>query len=150
MPHDHQDCALDGGPCRRTVLASGALGAVGALSVAALAGCGGGGSASTGGSGAGASAGQPITTASIPVGGGKVFPDQQVVVTQPSAGTFKAFSAVCTHAGCVVADVSRGIISCPCHGSAFDAATGAVRQGPATQPLPEKTVTVSGGTLKVT
>jgi Rieske Fe-S protein len=150
MPHDHQDCALEAGLCRRTVLASGALGAVGAVGAVALSGCGAGNAATqAGGSGSGAVS-QAIAKASIPVGGGKVFPDQQVVVTQPSAGSFKAFSAVCTHAGCVVADVSAGTINCPCHGSAFDAATGAVRQGPATQPLPEKTVTVSGDTLKVT
>lgn len=150
MLHTDQDCALEGGPCRRTVLASGALGAVGAVGAVALAGCGASNAASNGGNAAGGAAGQPITKASIPVGGGKVFPDQQVVVTQPSAGSFMAFSAVCTHAGCVVGDVSNGTINCPCHGSAFDVATGAVRQGPATQPLPEKTVTVTGNTLKVT
>jgi nitrite reductase/ring-hydroxylating ferredoxin subunit len=149
MPHDH-DCALEAGPCRRTVLASGALGAVGAMGAVALAGCGAGNAATQAGSGASGAVSQAIAKASIPVGGGKVFPDQQVVVTQPTAGSFKAFSAVCTHAGCVVAEVSQGAIHCPCHGSAFDAATGAVRQGPATQPLPEKTVTVSGDTLKVT
>jgi Rieske Fe-S protein len=150
MPHDHQDCALEAGPCRRTVLASGALGAVGAVGAVALAGCGAGNAATQAGGAASGAVSQAIAKASIPVGGGKVFPDQQVVVTQPSAGSFKAFSAVCTHAGCVVAEVSQGAIHCPCHGSAFDAATGAVRQGPATQPLPEKTVTVSGDTLKVT
>ena len=149
MPHDH-DCAPEAGPCRRTVLASGALGAVGAVGAVALAGCGAGNASTQAGGAASGAATQTIAKASIPVGGGTVFPDQQVVVTQPTAGTFKAFSAVCTHAGCVVADVSQGTINCPCHGSAFDAATGAVRQGPATQPLPEKTVTVSGDTLKVT
>ena len=150
MPHPHQDCVAEGGTCRRTVLASAGLGALGAVSVVALAGCGGGTGSGASNGGGSASAGQPIAKTSIPVGGGKVFPDQQVVVTQPSAGSFKAFSAVCTHAGCVVADVSGGTINCPCHGSAFDVATGAVRRGPATQPLPAKTVTVSGDGLKVT
>src|SRR5205823_13269055 len=61
-------------------------------------------------------------TTDIPVGGGKIIDAEKVVVTQPSKGTFKCFSAVCTHAGCTVSGVSNGIISCPCHGSRFSAA----------------------------
>ncbi|HEY5834475.1 Rieske (2Fe-2S) protein [Streptomyces sp.] len=83
-------------------------------------------------------------TSEIPVGGGKIFADQKVVVTQPEAGTFKAFSAICTHRGCAVTGVSGGTIVCPCHGSAFKVADGSVAQGPATSPLAEKQVTVSG------
>jgi Rieske Fe-S protein len=128
------------GPCRRSVLVG--AGAVGVG--AAVAACGSSpsqavGSASSAVSGA---VGKAISKASIPVGGGRVFPDQKVVVTQPTAGDFKAFSAVCTHQGCIVGDVSGGSIECPCHGSRFDIATGAVKRGPATQPLPAKTVTV--------
>jgi Rieske Fe-S protein len=83
-------------------------------------------------------------TSEIPVGGGKIFADQKVVVTQPSSGQFKGFSAVCTHQGCTVAKVSDGLIMCPCHGSAFHVADGTVANGPATKALPAKTVTVSG------
>ncbi|MFI0900994.1 Rieske (2Fe-2S) protein [Streptomyces sp. NPDC020983] len=83
-------------------------------------------------------------TSDIPVGGGKVFADQKVVVTQPAAGRFKGFSAVCTHRGCTVIDVSDGTINCPCHGSKFKVEDGSVAHGPATSPLPPKTVTVSG------
>ncbi|MGN6637154.1 MAG: Rieske (2Fe-2S) protein, partial [Oryzihumus sp.] len=86
-----------------------------------------------------------IDKASIPVGGGKIFPDQQVVVTQPKAGEFKAFTAVCTHQGCLVNKVENGIISCgaPCgHGSEYDAATGQVKVGPAPRPLAEKKLTI--------
>ena len=43
-----------------------------------------------------------IAAAEIPVGGGKVFEALKVVVTQPTAGDFKAFSAVCTHQACTV------------------------------------------------
>jgi Rieske Fe-S protein len=83
-------------------------------------------------------------TSDIPVGGGKVFADQKVVVTQPTAGQFKCFSAVCTHQGCTVGSVSGGTINCPCHGSKFNVADGSVANGPATQGLPAKQVTVSG------
>ncbi|RSD21403.1 Rieske (2Fe-2S) protein [Amycolatopsis eburnea] len=85
--------------------------------------------------------------ADIPVGGGKVFADRQVVVTQPVAGTFAAFSAVCTHQGCTVDTVANGTIDCPCHGSKFKIADGSVANGPAAQPLPKKAVTVTGGKI---
>jgi Rieske Fe-S protein len=92
----------------------------------------------------GAAGGTLGKTTEIEVGGGKVFPDQQVVVTQPEAGKFKAFSAVCTHQGCVVNEVSRGTINCPCHGSKFKVADGSVAVGPASRPLPARDVTVQG------
>ncbi len=72
------------------------------------------------------------------------------MVTQPTAGVFKAFSAICTHQGCLVDGVSSGVIQCPCHGSEFNITTGAVVQGPAPTPLPEKTLTVSDGKIVVT
>ena len=72
------------------------------------------------------------------MGGGKIFADQKVVVTQPTSGDFKAFSAVCTHQGCVVSGVADGTINCACHGSEFDIATGAVKQGPATKAAPRE------------
>ena len=65
-------------------------------------------------------------TSDIPVGGGKVFPDAQVVVTQPTKGQFKCFTAVCTHMHCIVADVNGGTINCGCHGSKFKIADGSV------------------------
>jgi Rieske Fe-S protein len=86
-------------------------------------------------------------TADIPVGGGTVFPDKAVVVTQPSAGTFKGFSAICTHQGCTVGEVTGGTINCPCHGSKFAVQDASVRAGPATSPLPERPITVQGGTI---
>jgi Rieske Fe-S protein len=79
----------------------------------------------------------------IPVGGGKVFLDQKVVVTQPAKGVYKAFSAVCTHVGCICNKVANGTIDCPCHGSEFKITDGAVVTGPAPTPLPTRTITVS-------
>ncbi|SDO82077.1 Rieske (2Fe-2S) protein [Actinacidiphila guanduensis] len=99
-------------------------------------------------SGSGGSGGTPLgKTSDVPVGGGKIYDAQKVVVTQPTAGTFKCFSAVCTHQGCTVAQVSGGVIHCPCHGSGFHIADGSVANGPATAPLPAKQVTVSGGEI---
>jgi Rieske Fe-S protein len=85
----------------------------------------------------------------IPVGGGKIFTSEKVVVTQPKQGEFKAFSAVCTHRGCTVGSVSDGKIHCPCHGSAFNVADGSVANGPADKPLPAKSVSVQNGELKL-
>jgi Rieske Fe-S protein len=84
-------------------------------------------------------------TRDIPVGGGTVFTGPKVVVTQPTAGEFKAFSAVCTHMGCIVSQVSNGTIDCPCHGSQYNITTGAVVAGPAPMPLPAAQIKVSGG-----
>jgi Rieske Fe-S protein len=83
----------------------------------------------------------------IPVGGGVVVPAKDVVLTQPVAGTIKAFSATCTHQGCTVASVDGGTINCPCHGSKFHITDGSVANGPAASPLPAKNVTVSGDTI---
>ena len=140
---------------RRTLLAA-AVGGVGA----ALAGC-----ASYGdppappvaagptpvpaASGASAAGGAPaavrlVALADVPVGGGVILEDQNVVITQPTDGTVLAFSATCTHAGCTIDDVSDGLIRCPCHGSVFDMTTGAPTAGPAQRPLPAVAVTVDG------
>lgn len=89
-------------------------------------------------------------TSEIPVGGGKVFAEQKVVVTQPTAGEFKAFSAICTHQGCTVRDVAAGTITCPCHQSKFAVTDGSVQGGPATQPLPAKAFQVDGDQITLT
>ncbi|MGQ0482176.1 MAG: Rieske (2Fe-2S) protein [Pseudonocardia sp.] len=88
--------------------------------------------------------------ADVPVGGGTVFKDRKVVVTQPEAGTFKAFSATCPHQGCSVDEVADGTINCPCHGSKFNVADGSVVEGPARKGLAAKQVSADGGTLRVT
>jgi Rieske Fe-S protein len=86
-------------------------------------------------------------TSEIPVGSGMIFPGPQVVVTQPTAGEFKAFSAVCTHMGCIVNQIGDGTIDCPCHGSQYSITTGDVVTGPAPRPLPAKQIKVSGGSV---
>jgi Rieske Fe-S protein len=85
----------------------------------------------------------------VPVGGGMVYTDAKVVVTQPSKGEYKAFSAVCTHVGCLCNQVAGGTINCPCHGSKFKITDGSVVAGPAPAPLPAKTVTVTDGKVYV-
>ena len=76
-----------------------------------------------------------------------VLADAQLVITQPKAGTFKAFSAICTHQGCAVSTVENGTINCPCHGSEFAIADGSVVAGPAPKPLPAQAIKVSGGSI---
>lgn len=130
-----------------------ALLAAGVVGVGGLAACSGSGSGATGGQGGGAGSGgggtDLATKADIPVGGGKIFASAGVIITQPTAGTFKAFSDVCTHQGATIDQVAKGIMQCPLHHSEFSIKDGSVVQGPATQPLPEKTVTVTGDNLSV-
>ena len=91
---------------------------------------------------------QTAATGDIPVGGGTIFPGSETVITQPAAGEFKAFSSICTHARCPVTEVTDSI-NCLCHGSKFSLADGSPLNGPATEPLAAKTVTVSGSTVSV-
>ncbi|MFF3834298.1 Rieske (2Fe-2S) protein [Streptomyces sp. NPDC002458] len=127
---------------RRTVLSAGAA--------ALVTGCESSGGGGGGESSPPASGGAELTrTSEIPVGGGTIFEDRKVVVTQPAAGEFKAFSAVCTHAGCIVSSVADGTIDCACHGSRFSVQDGAVEQGPATRPLPAERITVEGGSIRL-
>jgi Rieske Fe-S protein len=154
---------------RRTLLAY-----VGAACAAALAGCttynannGGiagsqpaqgsstpaaadGSTAAAGGSTAAAASSGPVVlarTADIPVGGGKILTDKKIVITEPQSGTFKAFTAVCTHQGCIVDSVSGGTINCPCHGSKFSIVNGSVVNGPAPSPLAPVGIEVQGTSI---
>ncbi|MFF5568684.1 Rieske (2Fe-2S) protein [Streptomyces sp. NPDC012623] len=83
----------------------------------------------------------------VPVGGAKLYKEQRVVVSCPAKGQYKAFSAQCTHAGCLLGKLEGTVGDCPCHGSKFDVTTGEVLHGPATAPLPEVPVTAAGGKL---
>ncbi|WP_329088316.1 Rieske (2Fe-2S) protein [Streptosporangium sp. NBC_01469] len=87
-------------------------------------------------------------TSSIPVGGGRIIKDTWVV-TQPVKGTFRAFSAKCTHQGCPVSTIRGGTINCPCHGSRFRIADGSVARGPAKRPLARKKIRVSKGVIRL-
>ncbi|MFI8772320.1 Rieske (2Fe-2S) protein [Gordonia sp. NPDC062954] len=83
--------------------------------------------------------------ASIAVGGGVVMEAVKTVVTHPADGEYNAFSAVCTHKGCTVSDVTDNEIICPCHGSKFSAEDGSVIEGPATEPLASRPISVADG-----
>ena len=87
------------------------------------------------------------STSDIPVGGGKILTDKNIVITQPQSGAFHAFSAVCTHAGCIVGSVTGGTINCPCHGSRFSSTNGSVVNGPAASPLPTVGIKVQGTSI---
>ncbi len=159
-------------PRRRDVLRGAGVAIAGAAAVPLLAGCGGSGAAAkappnapgtrhqsvSGGSdpssaapSGGGGGGHDLTPKSaIPVGGGKVFDTEQVVVTQPKAGEFKCFTAVCTHMGCIVSDVSGGTINCGCHGSQYNITTGAVVGGPAPAPLAPVRFRVAGSEISLT
>ncbi|MER8030319.1 Rieske (2Fe-2S) protein [Streptomyces bauhiniae] len=141
---------------RRTLLATGAA----TLAVCCV-GCGDDGdtssaaastSPSDGSASASASAdsgdGQALASVSeIPEGGGKIFTEEKVVVTQPKKGEYKAFSAVCTHQGCTLNKVADGTVDCPCHGSRFRISDGSVAHGPATEALAPKEIMVHGNTV---
>jgi thiosulfate dehydrogenase (quinone) large subunit len=101
--------------------------------------------------------GKAIGAASkVPVGQAAAFTDPSSgdpsLVIQPSTGTFVAFDAVCPHAGCTVGyNAAAKVIACPCHGSQFNASTGAVEAGPAPHGLKKLDVAEgSNGQLYVT
>ncbi len=128
---------------RRSVLSATMVAGLTAASATTLAACGGSG-------GSPPSPGTALAhTADIPRDGGKIFPDKHVVVTQPAADQYKAFSSTCTHRGCTVGRISGGRIICPCHGSEFSIADGSVEAGPAPRPLPRVAIKVKGGEISV-
>jgi Rieske Fe-S protein len=131
---------------RRTVLVTG-----GALGAAALVACGGsddGGASPSAPTDAESSAAPnsaevlgPVDQ--VAVGSGVVYDGPKVVVTQPSPGEIRGFTAVCPHQGCLVSEVTDNEILCPCHGSLFSAEDGAVLVGPATTGLAPVPVAVA-------
>jgi Rieske Fe-S protein len=107
-------------------------------------------SSAAGGTGAGGGQGEAAVlarTSDVPVGGGTILTDKKIVITQPQPGTFHAFTAVCTHAGCTVGSVSSGTINCPCHGSRFSISNGSVVNGPAASPLVPVSIKVQGTSI---
>jgi nitrite reductase/ring-hydroxylating ferredoxin subunit len=104
--------------------------------------------AASGASSAGSPAAAALaSTSAVQEGGGKIIGGKNIVITQPEAGTFKAFTAVCTHAGCIVSTVSGGTINCPCHGSKFSIKDGSVVNGPASSPLAPIAIKVEGTSI---
>ncbi len=160
--------AADGLRDRRTVLRCAAMVALAGASAPLLAACGGddaagggttpsaSGSSSAPSASSSASSSAPSSSApagggsvlgpvsDVPVGGGKVFTDAKVVVTQPTAGQYKGFSAVCTHQGNPIGSVENGQIICPFHQSHFSITDGSPVSGPAQTALPAVNVKVEG------
>ena len=147
---DIQDSQLPG---RRALLAG-----AGVTCAAMLAGCSthdasNGGStpaaagAATSAAGSASPAGALATTSEIPDGGGKIIDGVHIVITQPEPGSFRAFSAICTHQGCIVSSVSNGTINCPCHGSKYSIKNGSVVHGPAPSPLAAVAIKVEGSSI---
>src|SRR5580700_4832925 len=92
-------------------------------------------------------AGALAATSQVPDGGGKIIDGKNIVITQPQSGSFKAFTAICTHEGCIVSNVSNGTINCPCHGSKFSIKDGSVVNGPAPSPLAAIAIKVEGTSI---
>ena len=135
---------------RILVLGAGAVGAAGFLAA-----CGGGSNAPTDNNPA-TSGPRPSPTSDVlakksevPVGSGKIDFADAIVITQPTAGQFLGFSAICTHQGCVVAKVKGDTIICACHGSEYSVKDGSVTKGPARQPLDKIAIKVEGDDIKL-
>ncbi len=87
------------------------------------------------------------STSDVPVGGCFVVAASKIVLTQPTEGDFKAFTAVCTHQGCIVESSTEGDIPCPCHGSKFSLDDGSPQSGPASSALAAVEITVDGDSI---
>ncbi|MDD2817247.1 MAG: Rieske (2Fe-2S) protein [Candidatus Nanopelagicales bacterium] len=129
---------------RRTVLAGTGIVAVGVAVAACAPGSSDEANPEIKGTNIGATGTVLAAVSDVPVGGGVVVSDPPIVVTQPKAGQVNGFTAICPHAGCLVASVVDDEIICPCHGSRFSAVDGSVIQGPATQGLEPASVSVKG------
>ena len=151
-----------------SALAKGAYSAPRALTAGSR-GSGAGGSSKGGtggsGSGSGGSAGSnpAAGSSSVPSGAVKLGPASRLpkgqaatysdpadgspdILIRDSSGGLKAFSAVCTHAGCTVG-YEGGVIICPCHGGEYSAETGEVIAGPPPSGLAPKKVLEAGGQI---
>ncbi|MCX4914016.1 Rieske (2Fe-2S) protein [Streptomyces sp. NPDC060011] len=127
---------------RRTVLRGAALTPVAGLGLAACSGGGGGGAPAT--------PTAPVVLGAeseVAKGGAELYQDQNVVVSRAEDGSLKAFSSICTHAGCAINKLDGTTLVCPCHGSEFDARTGKVLRAPATEPLNALTVEAKNGKI---
>jgi nitrite reductase/ring-hydroxylating ferredoxin subunit len=131
----------DAMPARRTVLRGAALAPVAGIALSACSGSGGGTPATPT---------APVelgAESEIAKGAAKLYREENVVVSRAENGSLKAFSTICTHAGCAINKLQGTTLICPCHGSEFDAATGKVLQAPATVALKELSVEAKGGRI---
>ena len=135
-------------PTRRTVVCGLLAGLVAPVSLAACAS--GTPAADPPAGGSAGSGGTPLATlADVPVGSGAVVdgPSGKVLIVRPSENEVNGLDPVCPHAGVIVSPPAGGTITCPGHGSVFDAATGDVKTGPATTGLTPVPVKISGDSV---
>lgn len=103
----------------------------------------------------GGSYGGPIVVGKLedfPVGTGKVVTvdDKAVIIVNTQASGIKAFSAVCTHLGCIVFwDKGKNVIHSPCHDGLFNPTNGTVVAGPPPRPLPAYELAIKEGQVYV-
>ena len=133
-------------PDRRSFLTNAGLAAL-AVGTGALTGCSAPARTSPGAPPAGNALSIPVDR--IPVGGGVILDNANFVVTQPTAGEFKAFNKMCTHQGCPVSEILGTDIHCTCHGAKYSITDGSVTQGPATKPLKAAKAELDGDEVKV-
>ena len=133
--YDANNGGLAGPPPSSSSAAPSSAAASSAASASSAAPSASGGAGGSAAASSAPAAGALATTAEVPLGGGKIIDGKNIVITQPASGTFKAFTAVCTHQGCIVNSIGSGTIDCPCHGSKFSIKDGSVVNGPATSPL---------------
>lgn len=128
-------------PARRTVLRAAALAPAVGLGLTAC---------SSGGNGSRSAPTEPVDLGAadeVPVGGSKLYTDENVVVSRIADDEYKAFSSICTHARCPIEKLQGAKLTCQCHGSQFDARNGKVLREPAVTPLEELPVKVAGGKI---
>jgi Rieske Fe-S protein len=128
---------------RRTVLRGAAVTSVAGLGAAACKAPGGAATAE-------ATPTAPVdlgAESEVAKGGARLYREHNVVVSRSADGVLKAYSTICTHAGCPINKLQGTTLVCPCHGSEFDAVTGKVVRSPATEPLNELPVKASNGRI---
>ncbi len=91
---------------------------------------------------------QEVATTQVPVGSAVIVGN--IIIAQPTEGTFVAYSTTCPHQGEKITEVGEGTVKCPAHGSVFDITDGSVVQGPARDPLTRGEATVNGDSVTAT
>ncbi|MDR7330573.1 Rieske (2Fe-2S) protein [Corynebacterium guangdongense] len=98
--------------------------------------------------GCGTAPSEEVAATQVPVGSAVIVGD--VIIAQPTAGNFVAYSTSCPHQGNKITQVNDGTVTCTAHNSVFDIADGSVLDGPSRDPLAAGKATVDGGTVTAT
>jgi len=92
------------------------------------------------------------TVGDFPFSSGEVVPvnDEPAIIVNSEVGGIKAYSAICTHLGCVVYwHEQRQVVQCPCHDGRFNPLNGAVISGPPPRPLPSYELKIVNGEVYI-